>query len=296
MREGIKNISNEEFMINIIDFKNSYQTKLINSPRSILACKYEGIDPNELIYRPMEYYMKKKLLKEVAQLRFDGYEKRRKDLITIVLNKRDEIINDNQKQESRIANRSSSQQINRELSVSSTKRIKLSYEELIEKGKEREKFLLKKMLEHESRKNEKYEAEMRLRKIKIEKDLLEEKKMQKMLKEEAENKIKKDKDKVEIEKLNERIERRLASENIKRLIEKKKEEEEFQKQQEKTRLEEKKELEVSRKMKAEKSLKLQLEIQSKQEEKVRSLKDREMQIKFQIERKKQVLFKTGDIL
>lgn len=293
-QDGNKKITKEEFMMSIIDFANSDQTKLINSPRSVLACKYEGIDPQELVYRPLEYYTKKNLLKEIVQLRYEGYEKRRKDLITIITNKREEIINDTQKKENRNLNRSLSQQINRESSLSSTKRVKLSYEELIEKGKEREKLLLKKMLEHESRKNDKYEAEMRLRRIKMEKELLQEKKMQQKLKEEAVSKIKLDKDKMETEKLNEKIERRLASENINKLIDKKKIEEEFQKEQEKKRLEEKKILEASRKRKADKSLELQMDIQKKQEEKIKLLKDREKQIEIQVNRKKEVKINTGN--
>lgn len=55
----------------------------LNSPRSMTACKHEGIDPEEIRFVPYSEF-KKKFKGDVAKLRFKYHETRRRELVEIV--------------------------------------------------------------------------------------------------------------------------------------------------------------------------------------------------------------------
>jgi hypothetical protein len=71
---------------------------MINSPRSIKACKELGILPTELYQITIEEYRSQNptsitLDQKMLQLRYDGYEKFRNDSITLVKKRREVLIN-----------------------------------------------------------------------------------------------------------------------------------------------------------------------------------------------------------
>ena len=70
---------------------------MINSPRSLRACKELGIIPKELYYISLEEYKVNNpssisLIPKALQMRYDGLEKIRKDSITLVKKRRQIII------------------------------------------------------------------------------------------------------------------------------------------------------------------------------------------------------------
>jgi len=282
--------SMDEFILSIAQYDEKDQTKEVNSPRSVLACKQEGIDPKELIYKPLEYYTRDNISSAVSRLRYEGFEKRRKDLIQIVTKRREEIIKSNmKKQEKNLDKIISMHNLRSETSISTKGPVKLSYEQLIEKGKKRESLLLKKMLCNESKKNDKYEEEMRLRELENKKEMDEQKRLQKNLKKEAEMKLAKDLEKREQEKTTELLERKLASENIQKLIKAKEQDDQVKKEKEKKRINLKKQKEEERKIKSIKSQELQVRIQEKMEEKAALLQKRSKEIEEQLLKHKQVI-------
>ena len=60
----------------------------LNSPRSVDACKRQGIDPKELLYMSFEDYQNKikdkKLEKELVRLRWEHHEKKRKEKLRVL--------------------------------------------------------------------------------------------------------------------------------------------------------------------------------------------------------------------
>ena len=60
----------------------------LNSPRSVDACRRQGIDPRELLYVSQEDYAEKlkgkKLEKELLRLRWEHHEKKRKEKLRVL--------------------------------------------------------------------------------------------------------------------------------------------------------------------------------------------------------------------
>jgi hypothetical protein len=52
---------------------------------AIEACEVTGINPNDLYEKNLDYFMQTANDPEIAQMRFDHFEKRRKDKLSIVL-------------------------------------------------------------------------------------------------------------------------------------------------------------------------------------------------------------------
>lgn len=67
---------------------------IIQSPRSLEACKLEGILPEELCYKPIEAFAEKNLSPRLVKLRFDFFEAKRKDLLLCATHRRHELINE----------------------------------------------------------------------------------------------------------------------------------------------------------------------------------------------------------
>ena len=64
---------------------------ILNSPRSIEACRRQGIEPHELIFKTVKE-LKKELgaeannyNKEMLQIRWEHFEQRRKDKVKILM-------------------------------------------------------------------------------------------------------------------------------------------------------------------------------------------------------------------
>ena len=83
---------------------------MINSPRSIKACKQLGIIPSELYQISLEEYKKQNpdsfnLKPKILQFRYDGHEKLRLDSIALVKKRREEMINNNKNINAKIKNK-----------------------------------------------------------------------------------------------------------------------------------------------------------------------------------------------
>lgn len=48
------------------------------------ACKRQGIDPGQLDYRPLDDFLAPRISRDIAQLRFEYYERRRQERVKIV--------------------------------------------------------------------------------------------------------------------------------------------------------------------------------------------------------------------
>jgi hypothetical protein len=62
------------------------------TPRSMYACLSSGVTLEDLVYHPLEFYAESGLAPRLVQLRFDFFEAKRKDLLSIVKQKREEIL------------------------------------------------------------------------------------------------------------------------------------------------------------------------------------------------------------
>ncbi|CAI2361509.1 unnamed protein product [Moneuplotes crassus] len=89
VQEKHKNSNND--CISIADF-DPMGTKRINSPRSLEACKLEGIMVKELLHVPKSKFREPGLPPEVAELRYEFHENKRKELIDLIKSRRDKLI------------------------------------------------------------------------------------------------------------------------------------------------------------------------------------------------------------
>jgi hypothetical protein len=64
----------------------------INSPRSIQACKQEGVLPIDLIYKPLETFSEKGLSPRLVKLRYDFFEAKRRDLLSSTRRSREALV------------------------------------------------------------------------------------------------------------------------------------------------------------------------------------------------------------
>ena len=62
------------------------------TPEAIEACQATGINPEDLNEKTLEQFRKTSETAEIAQLRYEHYEKRRKDKAAIVLAQANEIV------------------------------------------------------------------------------------------------------------------------------------------------------------------------------------------------------------
>jgi hypothetical protein len=63
------------------NFEESNTKFVVNTPRSLKACKQEGVLPQELTFKPMEAFQEKSLSPRLVKLRFDFFEAKRRDLL-----------------------------------------------------------------------------------------------------------------------------------------------------------------------------------------------------------------------
>mmetsp|Transcript_91820 Transcript_91820/g.163407 ORF Transcript_91820/g.163407 Transcript_91820/m.163407 type:complete len:522 (+) Transcript_91820:105-1670(+) len=75
-------------------FEEQDPKAVINSPRSLQACKQEGVLPQELIYKPVEAFQEKNLSPRLVKLRYDFFEAKRRDLLAASRRARDALLAD----------------------------------------------------------------------------------------------------------------------------------------------------------------------------------------------------------
>jgi len=71
---------------------------MIQSPRSLQACKSEGILPAELVFRPIEAFQEKNLSPRLVKLRYDFFEAKRRDLLAATKRAREAIVADEKRE------------------------------------------------------------------------------------------------------------------------------------------------------------------------------------------------------
>jgi len=62
------------------------------TPEALEACQITGINPDDLNEKPLEHFLAKSETSEIAQLRYEHYEKRRRDKAAVVLAQANEVI------------------------------------------------------------------------------------------------------------------------------------------------------------------------------------------------------------
>lgn len=71
---------------------------VIASPRSLQACKTEGVLPQELIFRPIETFQEKNLSPRLVKLRYDFFEAKRRDLLAASRKAREQIVSEEKRE------------------------------------------------------------------------------------------------------------------------------------------------------------------------------------------------------
>ena len=64
------------------------ERNLVSTPRSLEACRLEGVEPYELLYRPLSSFLPEAESQEHAQLLYEFHEKQRQDALQIVTERR----------------------------------------------------------------------------------------------------------------------------------------------------------------------------------------------------------------
>ena len=67
-----------ELLISIENFEDGENVREINSPRSLEACLRAGFDPKELYPKPRSSFRSKTLTKEMIDIKYETFEKKRK--------------------------------------------------------------------------------------------------------------------------------------------------------------------------------------------------------------------------
>lgn len=79
-------------------FDENDSRMIVNSPRSLQACKMEGVLPQELTFRPIESFQEKNLSPRLVKLRYDFFEAKRRDLLAASKKAREQILADERRE------------------------------------------------------------------------------------------------------------------------------------------------------------------------------------------------------
>ena len=74
------------------------QRRTVNTPLSLEACRSEGIDPSELLYKPRSSFDDQNVPNFFKDLQYDFYEKRRQETLALVRKKRAALISEQHSQ------------------------------------------------------------------------------------------------------------------------------------------------------------------------------------------------------
>lgn len=85
-------------LMSLANFNETNPRAVINSPRSLQACKTEGVLPQELIYKPVEAFQEKNLSPRLVKLRYDFFEAKRRDLLAASRRARDALLADERRE------------------------------------------------------------------------------------------------------------------------------------------------------------------------------------------------------
>merc|ERR1719478_1434172 len=74
------------------NFDEKNPKSVITSPRSLQACKSEGVLSQELVFKPPEAFAERGLSPRLVKLRYDFFEAKRRDLLAAAKRAREQII------------------------------------------------------------------------------------------------------------------------------------------------------------------------------------------------------------
>lgn len=82
--------------VSLENFDPCDRTKRINTPRSLEACKRQGIEPNELYYISKAEVAKqdKTANKKIIEIRYEHFEEKRKEKVRILLEEWESVMKD----------------------------------------------------------------------------------------------------------------------------------------------------------------------------------------------------------
>lgn len=83
--------------LSLENFAKTDPRATINSPRSLQACKNEGVLVEELVYKPIEQFAEKNLSPRLVKLRYDFFEAKRRDLLEATKRTRAALISEEKK-------------------------------------------------------------------------------------------------------------------------------------------------------------------------------------------------------
>jgi hypothetical protein len=82
---GSSSSAGRNVKISLTNFdENRKKPPFLTSPRSLDACDRQGIRPEELLYRPSQFFFEKGVSDEIIQMRYEHYESRRKEKLAHV--------------------------------------------------------------------------------------------------------------------------------------------------------------------------------------------------------------------
>jgi len=84
----------------LADFDENNPIAFLSSPRSLQACKMEGVLPSELVYKPIEAFQERQLSPRLVKLRYDFFEAKRRDLLAAARRARDAMVAEERKDHS----------------------------------------------------------------------------------------------------------------------------------------------------------------------------------------------------
>jgi len=76
----------------LVTFDENDPRMVITSPRSLQACKTEGVLPQELVFRPIETFQERSLSPRLVKLRYDFFEAKRRDLLAAARKAREQMV------------------------------------------------------------------------------------------------------------------------------------------------------------------------------------------------------------
>merc|ERR1719487_2979934 len=85
--------------VSLADFAEYDPGAYVNSPRSLQACKSEGVVPIDLVYKPLETFSEKCLSPRLVKLRYDFFEAKRRDLLSSTRRAREALVAEEKRQE-----------------------------------------------------------------------------------------------------------------------------------------------------------------------------------------------------
>lgn len=68
------------------------QPPLLTSPRSLEACRRQGVEPEELVFRYEDSFFDKGITQDIQEIRWKHYEKKRRDKLSLVREERMELV------------------------------------------------------------------------------------------------------------------------------------------------------------------------------------------------------------